>query len=126
MKLIEKILIIISIIILLAGISIYIISGFNYKEGFSQNILIETTKIYIPYLSITTVIILVYLIIKYNKQGAIKVGLISILGIIGTQLLLLSIIAIIRMPISKLIFAMNLMVYVASIIAISAKFEENI
>ena len=116
---------IISILIIIAGISAYAIMGFNYKEGYSQSILLETTKAYIPYLIISTIIILIYLMIRYNKNGVIKVLLTSILGIIGAQAVVLSIITITRMPISKLIFAIALTVYVTSIIAVSAKFEEK-
>jgi len=125
MKTIEKVLMIISILIIIAGISAYAIMGFNYKEGYSQNILLETAKAYVPYLIISTIIILIYLMIRYNKSGVIKIILTSILGIIGAQALVLSIITITRMPISKLVFAIALTVYVTSIIAISAKFEEK-
>ena len=125
MKTIEKVLMIISILIIIAGISAYAIMGFNYKEGYSQSILLETTKAYIPYLIISTIIILIYLMIRYSRNGVIKVLLTSILGIIGAQAVVLSIITITRMPISKLIFAIALTVYVTSIIAVSAKFEEK-
>jgi len=125
MKTMKKILIIISILIIIAGISVYAIMGFNYREGYSQSVLLETAKAYIPYLTISTIVILIYLMIRYSKQEVIKVILTSILGIIGAQVLVLSIITITRMPISKLIFAIVLAVYVTSIIAVSAKFEEN-
>ena len=46
-------------------------------------------------------------------------------GIIGTIIFVLAIMAILRMPISRLFFPIMLGSYVASIVAISAYFEEN-
>ena len=63
--------------------------------------------------------------IRYNKQGAIKVAITSLLSIVGAIALALAIIAIIKMPITRIFFSIMLVVYIASLIILSSHFEKN-
>lgn len=125
MKIAKKILLAISIIIIIAGMFVLGRYGLNYANGYTKNILLETAKHYKFVASLSTAIILVYLVIRYNKQGVLKVLATSILGILGTVLFALAVIAIVRMPVTKIFFPIILTSYVLSIIALSANFEEN-
>jgi len=126
MKTVKKILIIICVIIIAVGMFLLGRQGLNYVDGYTQNMLIETAKDYALYVGISTAVVLVYLMIRYNKQGAIKVALTSILGIVGAIALALAIIAIIKMPITRIFFSIMLVVYVASLIVLSSHFEQNV
>lgn len=125
MKIAKKILLAISIIIIVVGMFVLGRYGFNYANGYTKNILLETAKHYKFVASLSTAIILVYYVIRYNKQGVLKVLATSILGILGTLLFALAVIAIVRMPVTKIFFPIILTSYVLSIIALSANFEEN-
>lgn len=125
MKVTKKILLTICIMIIIVGMFILGRNGLNYANGYTKSILMETTKQYIFPISLSTAIILVYLVIRYNEQGILKVLIKSILGIIGTVLFALAIIALIRMPITKIFFSIILASYVLGIIALTANFEEN-
>lgn len=126
MKTIKKILMIIAIIIMIVGMFILGRNGFNYVEGYSSEMLLETAKQYILYVSIATAIVLLYFAIKYSKEGIAKVLVTSILAILGTLVFTVAVIAIARMPVSRLFFPIVLAAYVSSLMIISANFEENI
>ena len=100
MKTFKKILIIVYAIIIAVGIFMLVRSGLNYSENYTQHLLLETTKQYTLYIGISTAIILIYFAIRYYKKGVLKVLLISILGIVGTIIFVLAIMAILRMPIT--------------------------
>ena len=87
MKVLKKVLLVISLIIIAVGICLIIKNGFKYKEGYSKNVLIETAKQYTVYISVATGIIVVYYAIRYSKQGVAKVIATSILGILGASIL---------------------------------------
>lgn len=125
MKTVKKILIVIFVIIIAVGMFLLGRQGLNYVDGYTQNMLIETAKDYALYVGIATAVVLVYLMIRYNKQGAIKVVITSILGIVGAIALALAIIAIIKMPITRIFFSIMLVVYIASLIILSSHFEQN-
>lgn len=126
MKTIKKILTVIAIIIMIVGMFILGRNGFNYVEGYSSEMLLETAKQYILYVSIATAIVLLYFAIKYSKKGKGKVLVTSILAILGTLVFTVAVIAIARMPVSRLFFPIVLAAYVSSLMMISANFEENI
>ena len=115
MKIAKKILLAISIIIIVVGMFVLGRYGFNYANGYTKNILLETAKHYKFVASLSTAIILVYFVIRYNKQGVLKVLATSILAFI----------AIVWLPLKKIFFPIILTSYVLSIIALSANFEEN-
>lgn len=126
MKTIKKILLIIAIIIIAVGMFIIGRMGFKYNDNYAESILLETAKSYTLYFIISTAVILLYLTIRYSKQGAVKVLSTSILTIFGAIAFILAVIAISRMPVSRIIFPFILMTYVLAIIAVTANFEKNI
>lgn len=125
MKTTKKILLICVIIIIIAGMFLLGKNGFNYADGYTKNILLDTAKTYIPYVGISTLIIIIYFAIRYYKQGIIKVLATSILGMLGAILFTISVITISKMPVTKIIFSIIIGTYVASILAITANFEEK-
>lgn len=125
MKTLKKILIIVCILITIAGMFILGRNGLNFSEEYTKETVIEVAKQYIIYIAISTIIVLLYFSIRYFKQGLIKVLTTAILGILGALALVIAVIAIIRMPIENLFFPIMLSTYVASIIILSANFEEN-
>ncbi len=125
MKTTKKILLICVVIIIIAGMFLLGKNGFNYADGYTKNILLDTAKAYIPYVGISTLIIIIYFAIRYYKQGVIKVLTTSILGMLGAILFTISVITISKMPVTKIIFSIIIGTYVASILAITANFEEK-
>ncbi len=125
MKTTKKILLICVVIIIIAGMFLLGKNGFNYADGYTKNILLDTAKAYIPYVGISTLIIIIYFAIRYYKQGIIKVLTTSILGMLGAILFTISVITISKMPVTKIIFSIIIGTYVASILAITANFEEK-
>ena len=82
-------------------------------------------KPYITPFIIITIIILVYLMIRYYKLNSLKV-LIESIGIIAlSQMVLLGIMAITRMPIGEFTIPMVLLVYMISTYICTAKFENK-
>ena len=125
MKTTKKILLICVVIIIIAGMFLLGKNGFNYADGYTKNILLDTAKAYIPYVGISTLIIIIYFAIRYYKQGVIKVLTTPILGMLGAILFTISVITISKMPVTKIIFSIIIGTYVASILAITANFEEK-
>ena len=75
---------------------------------------------YIIPMVVTTLVILVYYAVRYNKLGIHKVILESGLTMVIAQLLLLSILAIVRFPMGSLTAPLILTVYVVSLIYTNA------
>ncbi len=67
---------------------------------------------YITTFAVTTVILAVYLIIRFRKQNILKVAILSILGTILVELVYFSIIAITRIPFSIFIMPVALIIYI--------------
>lgn len=127
MKTIRKILIIVSVVIIAIGMFLLGKNGLNYANGFTKNLLLETAKSYISYVSIATVVILVYVMIRYSKaHGFIKVLVTTILGIVGSIALVIAIMAITKMPITRIFFPILLGTYSSCFIVLLSYFEENI
>lgn len=76
----------------------------------------------IPFIT-STIIILAYLAIRYRKLGVIKVILQTGGILVLTQIVLLSILGIIRFPIGRFVPAMVLIVYMLTILDISNKWK---
>lgn len=125
MKVVKKVLMVICILVIIVGIFMLWKNGLNYADGYTQNILLETAKQYTIFVAISTVVILIYFMIRYSKKGVGKVFATAILGIIGSLALVLAVIAITRMSVTRLIFPIMLATYVSSLIVLSANFEEN-
>lgn len=125
MKTFKKILIIICVIIIAVGMFMLGRQGLNYVDGYTQSLLLDTVEDYVLYIGISIVVILVYLMARYSKQGIIKVAITSILSIVGAVALVIAIMAIIRMQVNRIFFPIMLVTYVCSIIAVSSYFESN-
>lgn len=93
----------------------------------THNPKIKLSSMVIPYiftLSISMVIILVFVAIRYRKLGAIKTILKYILWVLAVELLLLSILAITRFPVNRAIIPMGLFLEVA-VLTILGLVNEN-
>jgi len=86
----------------------------------------DIIKPYIIPFIIATILILGYMGIKYKKLGIVKIISKTFLTLVLTQALLLSVIAITRIPVGKLTIPMVLSVYVLSLFVITSKFENNL
>lgn len=86
----------------------------------------DIIKPYIQPFVISTIIILVYLIIRYNKLNLLEVLTQSIGIIVLTQFVLLSIMAITRMSIGTLTMPVVLIVYTFSTYICTTKFDKDL
>ena len=79
----------------------------------------------IPFI-VATIIILIYMGIRFYKLGILKTILKTVLFLVITQAVLLSVIAIIRIPIGKLTIPLVLVVYVLTLGIITINFEKHL
>lgn len=86
----------------------------------------DIIKPYIVPFMILTLIILVYLMIRFNKLNSLKILAQTILVIVISQALLLSVIAIVRIPVGYITIPLVLFVYIISILAMTIKFENEL
>ncbi len=86
----------------------------------------DIIKPYIVPFAIVTGIIIVYLVVRYNKLNSFEVLTQSIGIIVLAQLVLLGIMAITRMPIGKFTIPSVLLVYMLSTYVCTTKFEEDL
>lgn len=86
----------------------------------------DIIKPFIAPFAIVTLIILIYIAIRYNKLNSFKVLIQSIGIIILSQLVLLGIMSITRMPIGKFTIPAVLLVYMFSTYICTAKFENDL
>ena len=89
----------------------------------------DIMKPYVKPLVITAIIIFVYLVIRFRKVGLLKASLTTIASVIIIQALYFSILAICRIPISKLTMPLSLLVYILTVISITVylkKMRENV
>lgn len=85
----------------------------------------DIVKPYILPFLMATIIILVYIAIKYHKLGILKT-LLKTVGIsVLAQLILLSIMAITRIPVGRLTIPMVIIVYMLTLIGITDNFEKK-
>lgn len=95
----------------------------------TNNVEINGMDLISPYIlpvAITTVAILAYFIIRYKKLGIYNILLVTILTIILTQLLLLSVYTIARLPINEYTMPISMIVYLISVIILIEKFENDL
>ena len=84
----------------------------------THNPKIKLSSILMPYvysLGISLVIILIYVGIRYRKLGIVKTLITYLLAIGATEMLLLSVIAITRFPINRLVIPVGLLIFVVVI-----------
>ena len=85
----------------------------------------DIVKKYILPFTLSTVIILVYLIIRYYRLGIVKVLLKSIFAIVLTQVELLSVLAITRIPVGNTTTLLVLTVYMITLVALTTNYENK-
>lgn len=88
------------------------------------NIMEITTK-YISPLVITTIVILVYFVIRYRSQGIIKCIGIPVLTLIGVSALYVSIIALIRIPVNEFFIIFLVLIYFLTLICNAIKLNKQ-
>lgn len=86
----------------------------------------DIIKPYVMPFVIATIIILIYLAVRYNKLNPFKVLLQSVGIIVLSQLVLLGIMAIARMPIGEFTIPAVLLVYMLSTYICTTKFDEDL
>lgn len=86
----------------------------------------DIVKPYIVPFGVATIIILGYLVIRYNKLNSLEVLIQSIGIIVLAQLVLLGIMAITRMPIGKFTIPTILLVYMFSTYICTTKFDGDL
>lgn len=85
----------------------------------------DIIKPYVKPLIIASVILFVYLAIRFRKLGILNVGLITVASIIIMQALYFSILAICRIPISKLTMPISLLIYILTILSLTLYFSKK-
>ena len=90
------------------------------------NMKIDLVKPYVTSFAISTVLILVYIAIRYRKLGSIKTMINSLLIIVVGQVVLFSLIAITRIPVGRLTIPMVLIVYVCTLLGITNCLEKKL
>lgn len=86
----------------------------------------DIAKPYIIPFIISTVIILVYMAIRYRKIGVLKTLLTTISTSVAAQAVLLSIIAIARIPVGRLTIPMIVTVYMLTLVGLTTNFEKKL
>lgn len=86
----------------------------------------DIVKPYIAPFVIATVIILLYMAVRYRKIGIGKTLLKTILISVVTQATLLSIIAIARIPVGRLTIPMIVTVYMLTLVGLTTNFENKL
>ena len=86
----------------------------------------DIIKPYIVPFIVATLIIAIYMMIRYYKLNSIKILLKTIGIVIYTQVILFSIIAITRIPVGRLTIPMVLTVYLLTLFGCTSKFENKL
>lgn len=86
----------------------------------------DIVKPYVVPFGIATLIILVYMAIRYRKLGVIKTLLKTVLILIVAQIVLLSIMAITRMPIGIVTIPLVIAVYLLTLVGLTTYFEKQL
>ena len=81
---------------------------------------------YITTLGISVLVILIYVAIRYRKLGVIKILISYILSIGASEMLLLSIIAITRFPVNRMVIPLGLVLLVIIVTILGFKNEKEI
>ena len=95
----------------------------------THNSRIRLSDILIPYavtIGISLVVIIVFVGIRYRKLGVIKTLITYLLSIGASELLLLSIIAITRFPINRLVIPVGLVLFVIVVTILGLKNESKL
>ena len=90
---------------------------------------IKLSSILIPYLlplGISMAIILIYVIVRFRKIGILKTLGLYILTVLVAEAVYLSVLAIFRIPINRIVIPIGLAIYVVVITAITANQEKKL
>lgn len=90
---------------------------------------IKLSSILMPYLlplAISMIVILVYVLIRFRKIGIFKTLGLYILTVLATEAVYLSILAIARIPINRLVTPIGLAIYVIAITVVTAMQEKKL
>ena len=128
-KMIIKILIIIAAITVIA-VGIYFLStkGLNFPENgaYTQNNIMDEAETYLVPSIIAGVMVVIYMMIRFYKLGVVKIGIQSLLTIVGIEAIIISIVAIANLPINSLFFAILLLAFATTILMLTAVYEKKI
>lgn len=128
-KMIIKILIIIAAIAVIS-VGIYFLStkGLNFPENgaYTQNNIMDEAETYLVPSIIAGVMVVIYMMIRFYKLGVIKIGIQSLLTIVGIEAIIISIVAIANLPINSLFFAILLLAFATTILMLTAVYEKKI
>lgn len=86
----------------------------------------DLIKPYIMSFIIATIIILIYMAIRYYKLGMMKIIIKTVCNIVLIQILLFSAIAISRLPIGRLTMPMIVVAYMLTLVGLTTKFEKQL
>ena len=81
-----------------------------------------------PYVAptvITSIIVVLYFTIRYKKLGILKTLITTLLTILGTQMVYLSIYAIVRIPVNELAMPISMLILILSFIILAEIFEKD-
>lgn len=95
----------------------------------THNPKVRLSSVVIPYalwIGISAALILAYVAIRYRKLGVVKTLLTYIISIVAVELLLLSIIAITRYPVNRIIVPLGLAAFVIVVTVLGIKNEAGL
>ena len=95
-------------------------------ESIPHTHLRDILKPYVIPVIVATVLILIYIMIRYRKLGIISTMAKTIAIIVVLQLVLFSLMAIVEIPIGKFTIPLVLFVYFVSMLGITIKFENEL
>ena len=128
-KIIIKILIaIVAIAVIAVGVYFINTKGLNFPENgaYTLNNIMDEAETYLVPSIISGVLVVIYMMIRFNKLGVVKIGIQSLLIIVGIEAVIISIVAIAGLPISSLVFAVMLLAFVTSILILTLIYEKKI
>lgn len=126
---------IIKIVVIIAAIVVIAVGGYflktkglNFPENglYTKNNIIEEAEPYAIKLGICLALVLIYLMIRFNKLGIIKIALLSLITIVGIQALAIAIIAITRFEINRMFFSILLSAFVLTVLIITTIYEKKL
>lgn len=99
----------------------------NITKEYQPHIrLLSVLKPYLIPLAISMIVILAYVMIRFRKIGAWKTLALYVLMVLASELIYLSILAICRIPINRLVTPIGLAIYVIVITILTAKQEKKL
>lgn len=125
---IKTIAVIVAIAMIAIGIYTITKSGLNFPENgiYTVNNLLDVAMNYGKTVAIATILIVIYFMIRYNKLGVIKMGIISFVWMIAIPAVIISVMATFKLPINRLFFPVTLLGYVVTILILTIQYENKL